>query len=119
MNNYTFSDRTKKVCFTLMGIGLISMIALFITDKAPEGVENYKHTRFWANILLNGTFFMGIGLLATFFMAVQYAAEAAWAVAVKRVYEAVSEYLIWGVSIVIFVLLVGRMGGHTLYEWMN
>ena len=86
-NNYTFSSKTKNITFGLMAIGLITIIAGLLTDTAPEGVnaEEYHHTRFWANLLVNGYFYMGIALLATFFMALQYVAEVAWSVAVKRV----------------------------------
>ncbi|MFL5764960.1 MAG: quinol:cytochrome C oxidoreductase [Bacteroidia bacterium] len=120
-NNYTFTSKTRNITFGLMGIGLITIIAGFLSDSAPEGVnpEDYHHTRVWANLLVNGWFFMGIGLLATFFMALQYAAEVAWSVAVKRVYEAISCYLPWGAGIMIFILLMGQFGVHHLYHWQD
>ena len=101
--NYTFTKKTKNITFGLMAIGIISIVAGFITDHAPEGVSHdaYHHTRIWANLLVNGWFFMGIGLLATFFMALQYVAEVAWSVAVKRVYEAISCYLPVGAIIML------------------
>lgn len=118
---YTFKSTTRNITFGLMGIGLITMIAGFLTDHAPEGVshEEYHHTRFWANMLVNGYFYMGIGLLATFFMALQYAAEVAWSVAVKRVYEAVSSYLPVGAVIMFVILLAGQLHLHHLYHWMD
>jgi hypothetical protein len=105
----------------LMAIGVIAMIAGFVMDHAPEGVahEDYHHTRFWANLLVNGYFFMGIALLATFFMALQYVAEVAWSVAVKRVYEAVSSYLPVGAIIMFLILLAGQLHLHHLYHWMD
>ncbi len=104
-----------------MGIGLITIIAGFLTDHAPEGVshEEYHHTRVWANLLVNGYFYMGIGLLATFFMALQYAAEVAWSVAVKRVYEAVSSYLPVGAVVMFLIILAGQLHLHHLYHWMD
>lgn len=104
-----------------MVIGLITIMAGFFTDHAPEGAltVEYKHTRLWANLLVNGWFFMGIGLLATFFMALQYAAEAAWSAAVKRVYEAVSSFLPVGSIIIFLILLAGQLHLHNLYEWMD
>ena len=121
MNNYTFTSKTKNITFGLMAIGLITIVGGFMTDHAPEGVnpEDYNHTRVWANILVNGWFFMGIALLATFFMAVQYAAEVAWSVSVKRVYEAVSSYLPVGAIIMFLVLLAGQLHLHNLYQWMD
>lgn len=119
--NYTFLSRTKMITFGLMAIGLICIIAGFATDSAPEGVaaEGYKHMRVWANLLVNGYFFMGIALLATFFMALQYVAEVAWSVAVKRVYEAISSYLPIGATVVFIVLLAGQLHVHNLYKFMD
>lgn len=119
--NYTFTNKTRNITFGLMAIGLITIIAGFATDHAPEGVshEEYHHTRVWANLLVNSWFFMGIGLLATFFMALQYAAEVAWSVAVKRVYEAISCYLPVGAIIMFLVILSGQLHLHHLYHWMN
>jgi hypothetical protein len=119
--NYTFTTKTRNITFGLMAIGLITLIAGFIADTVPEGVdgETYHHTRIWANLLVNGWFFMGIGLLATFFMALQYVAEVAWSVAVKRVYEAVSCYLPVGAVIMFLILLMGQLHMHNLYEWMD
>ncbi|OFY82429.1 MAG: quinol:cytochrome C oxidoreductase [Bacteroidetes bacterium RIFCSPLOWO2_12_FULL_35_15] len=116
--NYTFTKKTRNITFGLMAIGLITIIAGFITDTVPEE-EGYHHTRVWANLLVNSYFFMGIGLLATFFMALQYVAEVAWSVAVKRVYEAVSCYLPVGAIIMFLLLLAGQFHLHSLYEWME
>jgi hypothetical protein len=120
-SNYTFTKKTKNITIGLMVIGLITLIAGFLTDHAPEGVshDEYHHTRIWANLLVNGWFFMGIALLATFFMALQYVAEVAWSVAVKRVYEAVSSYLPVGAIIMFLILLAGQFHFHHLYHWMD
>jgi hypothetical protein len=120
-SNYTFTSKTKNISIGLMAIGLVSIIAGFMTDHAPEGVsaDEYHHTRIWANLLVNGWFFMGIGLLATFFMALQYVTETAWSVVVKRVFEAISSYLPVGAVIMFLVLLAGQLHLHHLYHWMD
>lgn len=117
---YTFSSRAKMFTYILIAIGLITMIAGYIMDKAPEGVsaDEYHHTRFWANFLVNSFFYMAIALGATFFIAMNYASEAAWFVAVKRVFEAVSTYLGIGAITLIIALLAGALGAHHLYHWM-
>jgi hypothetical protein len=119
--NYTFTSKTKNITIGLMVIGFITIIAGFFMDHAPEGVnaEEYHHTRIWANLLVNGWFFMGIALLATFFMALQYVAEVAWSVAVKRVFEAISSYLPVGATVMVIVLIAGQMQLHHLYHWMD
>lgn len=118
--NYTFPDKLRKATFILMGIGLVGMIYGFITDSAPAGMEDhYHHNRFWANFLLNTFFFMAIALGATFFLALQYAAEAAWATTVKRVIEAVSSFLPIGAGLMLLFLILGALGVHHVYEWMD
>ncbi|MDF2438742.1 MAG: hypothetical protein K0Q95_3118 [Bacteroidota bacterium] len=119
--NYTFTSRTRNITFGLMAIGLITLIAGFMLDTAPEGVnhDEYHHSRLWANLLLNSYFYMGIALLATFFLALQYVAEVAWSVAVKRVFEAVSSYLPVGATLMFLVLLAGQLQVHHLYHWMD
>ncbi len=119
--NYTFTKKTKNITIGLMVIGFITIVAGFITDHAPEGVshDDYHNTRIWANLLVNGWFYMGIALLATFFMALQYVAEVAWSVSVKRVFEAVSSYLAVGGGVMILILLAGQLGFHHLYHWMD
>lgn len=119
--NYTFTKKTKNITIGLMVIGFITIIAGFLTDHAPEGVshEEYHHTRIWANLLVNGWFFMGIGLLATFFMALQYVAEVSWSVAVKRVFEAISSYLPVGGAVMLIILIAGQLHIHHLYHWMD
>ncbi|MGB3948112.1 MAG: quinol:cytochrome C oxidoreductase [Bacteroidia bacterium] len=119
--NYTFTKKTKNITIGLMVIGLITIILGFLMDHAPEGVshDEYHHNRIWANLLVNGWFFMGIALLSLFFMAVQYVAEVAWSVSVKRIYEAISSYLPIGGAVMIIVLLAGQLHLHHLYHWMD
>lgn len=106
--------------YILMAIGVISLVAGFIMDKAPEGVseDHYHKTRFWANVLVNSFFYMGVGLGATFFIAMNYASEAAWFVALKRVFEAVSTFLGIGAICLVIVLACGSFHLHHLYHWM-
>jgi hypothetical protein len=119
--NYTFTKKTKNITIGLMVIGFITIVAGFLTDHAPDGVshDEYHHNRIWANLLVNGWFYMGIALLATFFMALQYVAEVAWSVAVKRIFEAVSSYLPIGGAVMLVILLAGQFGVHHLYHWMD
>ncbi len=130
-SNYTFTSKTKNITFGLMAIGLVSIVLGFINDKAPEVAnhaaegaaaahgEYHAGTRMWANLLVNGWFFMGIGLLATFFMALQYVTETAWSLVVKRVFEAISSYLPVGAVIMLLILLAGQFHLHHLYHWMD
>jgi hypothetical protein len=70
--------------------------------------------RFWANILLNNFYFIGIAIFGVFFIAVQYVANAGWAVSLKRVPESFGAFL--PVGFVLMLLLIPGMG-H-IYHWM-
>ncbi|MEQ8324884.1 MAG: quinol:cytochrome C oxidoreductase [Vicingaceae bacterium] len=110
---YSFSGKLKITTFVLMAIGLVGMIVGFMTDHSDH------HTRFWGNLLINGFFFTAIGLGALFFLALQYAAEVAWSVAVKRVFEAIMSFIPVGAVILIIVFLAGTFHFHHLYHWMD
>ena len=45
--------------------------------------------RIWTSVYVSGFFFFGVSLAALFFLAVQYAAEAGWAVVFKRIMEGI------------------------------
>lgn len=110
---YNFPSRLKLATFVLMAIGLIAMITGFMTDHSEH------HTRFWANIMVNGFFFLAIGLGALFFLALQYAAEVAWSVMIKRILEAISGYIPVGGLIMLLVFAAGSLHLHHLFHWMD
>ena len=112
---FTFTDKTKRLCQILIGIGVIGLIWGYITDgQAYEDVAHYNHNRFWGNILINSFFFMGISLAATFFLALQYAAEAGWSTTIKRVIEAVTSFLPYGLGLMFILLVLGFFRVHNL-----
>ncbi len=117
--NFTFPQKAKTVTFALMGVGLVSIIAAFIFDHPAEADGHYHHNRAWANIFVNCFFFMAIGLAAAFFLGLQYAAEAGWATTIKRVIEATAWFLPWGLSAMMLMFILGQMGVHHIYGWMD
>ncbi|MFL5752670.1 MAG: quinol:cytochrome C oxidoreductase [Bacteroidia bacterium] len=116
---FTFPGKAKMFTYVLMAIGLISMILAFVMDHPHEADEHYHHNRFWANIFINSFFFMAISLAAAFFLGLQYAAEAGWATTVKRIIEAVTWYMPWGLSLMMLLFLLGQFGFHHIYPWMD
>lgn len=110
-SNFIFPAKIKTACFILIGVGLLAFIYGFVTHVEAQ--------RVWANFLLNSFFFMGISLGATFFIAMNYAAEAGWGVVLKRVFEAVSSYLPYGAIFMFIVFVFGAFGYHHIYEWMD
>lgn len=114
---FTVPSKAKMASFILMAIGLISIIAMFMMDTNED--PEYNHTRAWSNIFISAFFFMGIALAAAFFLGLQYAAEAGWATSIKRVIEAVTMYLPWGLSALMLFFIVSQMHLNHFYVWMD
>lgn len=96
-----------------MIIGLIAMVYGYSTDHSDH------HNRFWANIFVNGFFYFAISLGMLFFLALQYATEASYMVVLKRVIEAISQFIFVGAIILILFFLAGSLHFHHIYHWMD
>jgi len=110
---FVFSKRAKITFVVLMIIGLIAMIYGFSTDHSAH------HNRFWSNIFINGFFFFAISLGGLFFLALQYATEASYMVVLKRIMEAITQYMFVGATILIIFFAAGSMHLHHVYHWMD
>ena len=62
-------------------------------------------TRVWANLLMNSYYFWLFAVAAIFFIAVNYVANAGWAVMLKRIMEAQSSYLLIGSILLVGIIL--------------
>jgi hypothetical protein len=96
-----------------MGIGLLALIFGYIND------HSHHHNRFWANIFINGFFFFAISLGGLFFLALQYATEASYMVVLKRIIEAITQYMFIGAVILLIFFIAGSMHFHHVYHWMD
>lgn len=112
MDQFTFTDKSKKIFIGLMIVGVLSLIYGIFTD-------HHHGQRVWASALINGWFFFGIGLCATFFIAVNNAAQAAWGVVLKRIFEAVSMFMPYGTALMLIVLIGSALHLNHLYHWMD
>ena len=92
-----------------MLIGVVAMALGYTED----------HDRFWANFFVNGFFYFAISLGALFFLALQYATEASYMVALKRVIEGISQYIFVGSGILIVFFAAGSFHLHHIYHWMD
>jgi len=113
-----FKVTKKENIFTLTLI-VIGVLFTAIGIATHAGDDNFI-TRFLANSLINSLFFFGIGLGALFFLALQYATETGWYVAVKRVMEALTGYIPYGIAflVLVFIALTITDGAH-IYTWMD
>jgi len=111
--NFTISKRASTLSMALIGLGAIATIVGVIGDHSDH------HQRTWSALLVNGFFFLGIGLGALFFYSLQNATETAWSVLVKRVYESIMGWIPVGAVVMIIVLAAGTFGLHHIYHWMD
>ena len=117
---YTFSSGAKKFILTLIvgGVVLLGLgLALDAHYEYSEGTGLGQ--RIWVDLLGNGFFFFGIALGALFFLALQYAAEAAYTIVYKRILEALITWLPIGLAVILVVILAGKFHMHHIYHWMG
>ncbi|MBI3134806.1 MAG: quinol:cytochrome C oxidoreductase [Bacteroidetes bacterium] len=109
-----------------MAVGLISVIIGVVVHIDDEQFK----TRILSNLLIDGFYFFAIALGALFFLALQYATETGWSVAIKRVVEGVASYVYVGIAVLLalFAFLTLTKGGYTevdghhlghIYSWMD
>lgn len=116
--NFVVPSKAKLASFILMGVGLVSIIMMFMMDKGNDAEHYHAGTRAWSNVFAGSFFFMAIALAAAFFLGLQYAAEAGWATSIKRIIEAVTWYLPVGLSFMLLLFILGQLHVHHIYHWM-
>ena len=105
---YTVTKNTRLISYALMLVGLLATIFGFVNDAH----------RAWPSLMVNNYFFLGISAFAIFFIALQYASEAAWATPFKRVAEGITSYFIVGGIIMLFIIIAGKMHWNHIWHWM-
>ncbi len=113
MNQFTFEGKQRTVLLGGMVLGLVCLVLTFFIDP----LEGSHHARFWSNLLHNTVFFTGIAFISLFVMCAFTTAYAGWFVGMKRLWEAMSLFLI--VGLVLLLIIVAGLWGHLhhLYHW--
>ncbi len=107
---FVFESKTKTVLIGGMVLGVICL-------ALSAWHDDQYFTRFWTNYLHNTVYFTGIAFMSIFFLAAQITAFGGWNTTVKRVWEAMSQFL-WVGIILLAVLVLGVYGHfHHLYHW--
>jgi len=107
---FVFDGKLKRNLIIGMALGFVCLVLTFFGD------DEY-HTRFWTNYLHNSVYFTGIAFTAMFFLAAQITAFAGWIATVKRVWEAMSQFMLVGL-VLLLVIVAGVWGHfHHLYHW--
>lgn len=112
--------------FALLVIGLLVSIMGWGEHHAAVGHATTSHVThedspIWLKRLLislwhSNVYFIGVSVVGTVFMAIQYVAYAGWSVVIKRINEALSAWLLPGGIIMVVVFLLGR---HDIFHWTH
>jgi len=107
---FVFEKKTKTILISGMVLGAVCLGLTFFND------DEY-HTRFWTNWLHNSVYFTGIAFMSMFFLSAQITAFAGWNSVIRRVWEAMSQFM-WVGLILMGVIALGVWGHfHHLYHW--
>jgi cytochrome bd-type quinol oxidase subunit 2 len=109
---FIFEKKTRTILISGIVLGAVCLGLTFFND------DEY-HTRFWTNWLHNSVYFTGIAFMSMFFLSAQITAFAGWNTVVRRVWEAMSQFM-WVGLILMGVIVLGVWGHfHHLYHWNN
>ncbi|MBP8754121.1 MAG: hypothetical protein KBF51_10490 [Chitinophagales bacterium] len=111
-NSFEYTKKHKQTFLLMIVIGLVAVLAGLITGQI-------NMERFWANLLLNSVYFLGIAVLATFFITVHQIAMAGWHINVLRVAEAMSQFTKYGAIFILVIVLGTAFDYHHLYHWSD
>lgn len=115
--------RYNTISVALMIIGIIAIIALYISTHGSGGTAEEKHVnnaRFWASLLQNSVYFLLVVNATMFFICALTLAWAGWQMSFRRVSEAISACVpVIGVICGVVLLAICFSDSHVLYHWTD
>lgn len=110
--------RYNTIAITLMVIGLLAIIALYITNGSSSDVK--KQARFWGSLLQNSVYFLMVVNACMFFICATTLAWGGWQMSFRRVTEAISTSVpVIGTICTVILLLILFSNNHEIYHWTN
>ena len=115
---FSIPKRYNTWSFALMGVGILSVILLYITHGASS--DAHESARFWASLLQNSVYFLLVVNAAMFFICATTLAWGGWQISFRRVSEAISASVpVIGVISVVILLAILFSDNHTIYHWAD
>lgn len=131
------SAKAQRTFYIIIGAGILVFIiglilALFDKPHNPTGVgplidathdaDAHNHgpviaRRILVSLWHSNVFFIGVSVVGTVFMAIQYVAYAGWSVVVKRINEALSAWLLPGGILLVVLFLIDAYVTHYIFHW--
>jgi len=102
---YQFTGKLKTGSLIAIVIGVITIIAGFLTNHAEQTFDN---------LLLVGYYFTCVCAAGVMFCAIQYAAQAGWSAAILRVPQAFGRVLPIAGVILLIIIIAGLSMTHTV-----
>lgn len=110
--------RYNTIAIALMIIGIIAIIALYITHGSSK--DAHRQARFWASLLQNSVYFLLVVNAVMFFICATTLAWGGWQMAFRRVSEAISTCVpVMGVITGVILLCICFSDNHTIYHWTD
>lgn len=111
-NKFEYTAKLKNRFLGMLVIGVVLVVVGMLTGASMD--------RFWSNYLHNTLFFLGISVLAVFFLAAHQIGMAGWHITVKRIPEAMSQFSKVGAVLMLVVVFGVIFDYHHLYHhWTN
>ncbi len=115
---FIVTKRYNTIAVTLMVIGALAIIGLYITQGAKD--DAHMQARFWGSLLQNSVYFLLVVNAAMFFICITTLAWGGWQMAFRRVPEAISTVVpVIGTICGVILLLICFGSNHELYHWTN
>lgn len=104
-NSFIPNKKLNLVFSVLVIIGIIAVIAGFVTDPR----------RTWANILLHNYYFITLSMGALLWYSIQFITNSGWSAVLQRIPQAIGAFLPVG-ALLMFLILLGL---PHIYEWAH
>jgi hypothetical protein len=102
--------------------GLENMVAMADASAAAEHAANDHHEtatwlkRLYTTLWMNNVYFVGLGIIGLFFVAIQYAAQAGWSAGLKRIPLAMGH---WIPVAAFTTLVIWFITNHDIFHWTH
>jgi hypothetical protein len=117
-DQFVIPKRYNTWSLALMGVGILSLIILFITHGASA--DQHEQARFWGSLLQNSVYFLLVTNAAMFFICATTLAWGGFQITFRRVTEAISTAVpVIGVISVIVMLILVFGNNHIIYPWTD
>ena len=108
---FEFTGKVKTLSIVGIVIGIAAVLFGFLAG------DKVMHERTFANLLLMAYYFACVCMSGTFFLAVQYVAQAGWSASILRVPQAMAKTLPIAAVILVVIISAGLYTHNLYHHW--